>query len=408
METHHIRRTTFDHLSYEELVRDAGQFEVLPKNALYRLADELVNAGHVSAQDYRVLKEIIGTSGDDYLCSCSNRTLALRLGFAHVSQVSRAIRRLRDAGLLTAKDSGNCKREGGFGISIAILHVRYDELSSEVKWRREEEKQRTRQQRLYETAKRRIVTILKYNDVAEELAHVLYEAKEMAKAVINDARERTSAVFAQAAMLIQKSISKVLSLLGDAETLSNLDTNLTYGHDNFAIHIPITTLNPTRISNDKMQSANADQLFPSAASRGEKTLKKEYGGLDETIKRNVGRESTNKRADLSLEMVMAACPSIKPYLQRPVSGWPDLIDQCDAMARMCGVNVSAVQEGLHILGKQQFAVAMAIVLHKSLAEDETKRVKKPGGYVRGMIAKAVSGELHLDRTIFGLLSEQAA
>jgi hypothetical protein len=225
--------------------------------------------------------------------------------------------------------------------------------------------------------------------------------------VINDARERTSAVFAHAATLIQKSISKALSLLNDVEPVSNLDTNLTYVHDNFAIHIPITTLNPSGVSNDKMKSANADHSFLSAANCGEGAKKIKGGEFDGPIKRDRHREGLNNRADLSLEMVMVACPSIKPYLQRPVNGWADLIDQSDDMARMCGVNVSAVQEGLHTLGKQQFAVAMAIVLHKSLAEDQTKHVNKVGGYMRGMIAKAVMAELHLDRTIFGLMSEQA-
>jgi replication initiation protein RepC len=50
------------------------------------------------------------------------------------------------------------------------------------------------------------------------------------------------------------------------------------------------------------------------------------------------------------------------------------------------------------VGREQAAIAIAIV---SVKPPEHLR-STPGGYFRGMVAKAKSGELNLTRTIWGL------
>ncbi|MEP3295353.1 MAG: replication initiation protein RepC, partial [Pseudoruegeria sp.] len=50
------------------------------------------------------------------------------------------------------------------------------------------------------------------------------------------------------------------------------------------------------------------------------------------------------------------------------------------------------------------AAAVALIYDKHALGE----VSSPGGYLRGMIQKAQAGELHLDRSFYGRLSEVRA
>lgn len=56
------------------------------------------------------------------------------------------------------------------------------------------------------------------------------------------------------------------------------------------------------------------------------------------------------------------------------------------------------------LGKQVATAALALVFEKHCAGE----VSSPGGYLRGMVVKVGAGELHLERSLYGRLSGQAA
>jgi replication initiation protein RepC len=68
---------------------------------------------------------------------------------------------------------------------------------------------------------------------------------------------------------------------------------------------------------------------------------------------------------------------------------------------MAGISEHAWNAAQKVLGAQIAAAAIALVYDKY----ETGEVKSPGGYLRGMIEKAQKGELHLDRSFYGRLSE---
>jgi replication initiation protein RepC len=50
------------------------------------------------------------------------------------------------------------------------------------------------------------------------------------------------------------------------------------------------------------------------------------------------------------------------------------------------------------MGRERAAIAIAIVSTKDPAHFRTSA----GGYFHGMVAKAKAGELHLDRTLWGM------
>jgi replication initiation protein RepC len=107
-------------------------------------------------------------------------------------------------------------------------------------------------------------------------------------------------------------------------------------------------------------------------------------------------------ADVPIERVMVACWAVKKWLPAPIMDWNDLFRATHTLCAVLGISQSVKNEGINKLGKWPFSLAVAITLQKHERGD----VSKPGGYIRGMIAKAEKGELRLDRSIFGLLEHQ--
>jgi replication initiation protein RepC len=91
-------------------------------------------------------------------------------------------------------------------------------------------------------------------------------------------------------------------------------------------------------------------------------------------------------------------PKLQPYLRRPNPAWPDIVDAADWLRHDLGVSKSLWGDACLTLGRELAAVALAIV---STKEPEHFRTS-PGGYFHGMVAKAIAGELHLERTVWAL------
>lgn len=58
----------------------------------------------------------------------------------------------------------------------------------------------------------------------------------------------------------------------------------------------------------------------------------------------------------------------------------------------------------HKLGPKMAAAMIALIFDKYSAGEVTS----PGGYLRGMVEKGISGDLHLARSFYGRLNEQQA
>lgn len=399
----HRRKTTIAHLRFEKLVEEAKQIELLPMSKIYRLADNLVTCKMISKTDYLVLKGVIGAAGEGVICNLSNYSLASRSALSAESEVSRAVKRLRDRGYITVNDSANCKRHGDFGLNTKILHVRFDELTRQAALFRDERKNRHMLSKAYQSCKRRIGSLIEYNDLPEEMAHLLYETKGQAQAVVDDAKMTmavvSSEIYAKAKGLMERVIQEALRYIDQALVTEEMSCV----HDKNAMDIPSTTLNPSRNCNNKMKSANADHSVSQIAADGVDKGFEEKSGVE--IEPSKAEFSKPQGSKVTLEMVMQACPSIKHWTTSPIRGWADLVRQTDHLAACIGVHPSAVHEARRVLGQEHAAVAMAITLQKTDDPDENRQVKQPGGYIRGMIGKAERGELRLDRSIYGLLSQ---
>jgi replication initiation protein RepC len=93
-------------------------------------------------------------------------------------------------------------------------------------------------------------------------------------------------------------------------------------------------------------------------------------------------------------------PGLKPYLRRPEHPtWPELVDAAgDWLRPALGVSQSLWADACLAMGRKLAAVALAIVSTK----DPDHFTNLPAEYFRGMVAKHVAGELHLDRMVWAL------
>jgi replication initiation protein RepC len=97
------------------------------------------------------------------------------------------------------------------------------------------------------------------------------------------------------------------------------------------------------------------------------------------------------------ELVRLA-PRLKLYLRRPNPTWPELVDAADWLRHELDVSRPLWGEACLAMGREQAAIALAVVSTKDPAHFRTT----PGGYFHGMAAKAKAGELNLDRTLWAM------
>ncbi len=114
-----------------------------------------------------------------------------------------------------------------------------------------------------------------------------------------------------------------------------------------------------------------------------------------------------KRTALDLPVVMKACPEFASWARNMggyLKDWGDLHRVAGQLRPMIGISEHAWNVAQEQMGKQVATAALVLVFEKHAAGE----VASPGGYLRGMVQKAGAGELHLERSFFGRLSEAAA
>jgi replication initiation protein RepC len=91
-------------------------------------------------------------------------------------------------------------------------------------------------------------------------------------------------------------------------------------------------------------------------------------------------------------------PRLKPYLRDTSPRWPEIVEAADWLRDELGISKSIWGDACLAMGREQAAIAVAIVSAKPLNHFRGS----PGAYFHGMVSKAKSGELHLARTIWGM------
>ena len=92
-------------------------------------------------------------------------------------------------------------------------------------------------------------------------------------------------------------------------------------------------------------------------------------------------------------------PALACYLLTSLPTWADIVAAAGGSLRVAlGVSPSLWAEACRVLGREQAALALALVA----ARPPDHFSRGPGAYFAGMVTRAERGELHLDRTVWKL------
>ncbi len=94
-----------------------------------------------------------------------------------------------------------------------------------------------------------------------------------------------------------------------------------------------------------------------------------------------------------------------PYSPRP-TGWQDLIEAAYRLRPELGISQKSWGKACVELGRTGAAICVLLTDQAALRLDDP--VRKPAGYFNAMIQRATTGELHLHKSVFGILKREGA
>jgi replication initiation protein RepC len=329
--------------------------------------------------------------------SAATEQEALGLSPTRTKALNRA---LIEAGLVTMKDSPNGKRYGrrdpkgriveayGFDLSpLAARHAEFLRLAEEAKAEREELRRLRRRATIARNGIAQILeTAAEYGLPGEEWAILAREAGAIGRAL------RIAELPAEVALgvdnlerwqrLARERLETLLSgIKGAASDPVNPDPK---GPEN----------GPHQYTYNRNLHPQGDTVI---ASEGRSSVAGQGGAQDQAVPRRLPPEK-GRVLKLHPDELVRLAPRLKPYLRRPEPTWPDVVDAADWLRGDLDVSKPLWGEACLAMGREQAAIAIAIVSAKEPGHFRTSA----GGYFHGMVAKAKAGELNLDRTLWAL------
>lgn len=117
----------------------------------------------------------------------------------------------------------------------------------------------------------------------------------------------------------------------------------------------------------------------------------------ETLPRR-NRSDLSSALKLTPDELIRLAPRLVPYLRHPSPSWPEIVEAADWLRQDLGVSKPLWGEACLAMGREQAAIAIALVSAKPPSHFRSS----PGGYFHGMVERARGGDLYLGRTIWGL------
>ena len=339
--------------------------------------------------------------------SASMQQEALGLSATRVKAINRA---LIEAGLITMKDSPNGKRYGkrdpqgaiveayGFDLSpIAARHAEFVRLAEEARAERAEMGRLRRRATIARNGIAQILeTAAEYGFQGEEWTRLARDTRDLVQALRKVERPEEMALGVDSLERRQRAARERLeNLLAQvaAEAVRTVNPD-PLGAEN-GPHQYTYKPNPdpeqdTVIAAEECSRAGRQRADSGTAARPEQRQA-------EPASRH-GRQG--RVLKLHPDELVRLAPRLKPYLRRPNPTWPEMVDAADWLRHDLDVSKPLWGEACLAMGREQAAIALAIVSTKDPEHFRTT----PGGYFHGMVAKAKAGELNLDRTLWGLRS----
>jgi replication initiation protein RepC len=149
---------------------------------------------------------------------------------------------------------------------------------------------------------------------------------------------------------------------------------------------PTDTVMAGEACNSPAGTTVADQATPEQPAGQQQSKPAKPARIDGTVLR------------LSTDELVQLAPRLRGYLATPAPTWSDVVEAADWLRGELGVSKPLWGEACLAMGREEAAIAVAIVSAKPAGHFRSS----PGGYFHGMVAKAKAGELNLARTIWGL------
>jgi replication initiation protein RepC len=333
-------------------------------------------------------------------------------------------RELIEAGLITMKDSPNGKRYGrrdpktrligeayGFDLSpIAARHAEFVRLAEEAKAERAEMGRLRRRASIARNGITQILeTAAEYNFEGEEWVNLRRDSRNLTQALKRierleelalgveslerrqrQGRERLENLLAALAPAVPEAVNP------DPKGSENGPHQYTYKPNPYPQEDTVVASKECRAASERTVTELQTPVQPQEQAA-------------ETGKNGAGqgrpaRTDSGTVMRLSTDELVFLAPRLRSYLKTPTPAWPEIVNAADYLRGELGVSKSLWGEACIAMGREQAAIAIAIVSAKPAEHFRST----PGGYFHGMVVKAKAGELNLARTVWGLRQAVAA
>ncbi|MGH7072324.1 MAG: plasmid replication protein RepC [Acetobacteraceae bacterium] len=327
------------------------------------------------------------------------------------SQVKAINRQLIEAGLIAMKDSPNGKRYGkrdrqgqiveayGFDLApIAARHAEFMRLAEEARTEREEMRKLRRRATIARNGITQILeTVADYGFEGEEWALLARESQSLARALRRVEMPDEMTVGVQSLERRQRAARERLenllaTLAPDVSEAVDSDPKQPKNRPHHYTYKP----SPNPEQDTVIASEGSSRVGGTDVSDPE-TPEPPQGSQEKRTER-AARDDRGTVLRLNTDELVRLAPRLRPYLRSSAPTWREIVDAADWLRHDLGVSKSLWGEACLAMGREQAAIALAIVSAKPAEYFRTT----PGGYFFGMVAKAKAGELHLIRTIWAL------
>jgi replication initiation protein RepC len=337
------------------------------------------------------------------------------------SQVKNLNRHLVELGLVVMRDSPNGKRYGrrgpqgriieAYGFDLSPIASRFAEFQAVAQAGRDE-RARLQGLRRRATIARNGIRQLLETAVEQRITGGEWDAHHEAtwSASRGVAGRRNSEEIEMAVATLERAQSEMRHFLEvalgagrDSQTTDGgkaVDSNPKQP-ENWP-HITTTNhlLNPkdTVIAADESNFGTASTWRPTRTIEG--PTKHGFAQGIDNVKRGNSASRTDSGSLLKItpaELTRLA-PRLKPYLRDASPKWPEIVEAADSLRDEMGISKSIWGDACLAMGREQAAIAVAIVSAKPPGHFRGS----PGAYFHGMVSKARSGKLHLARTVWGM------
>ncbi|WP_343315412.1 plasmid replication protein RepC [Brucella sp. BE17] len=378
------RRMTAALFSVQQNVQQMPQGLKADKWQLYKWLCEAKDSYAVSDRSLGVLSALLSfhpqqelSASDRLIVFPSNKHLALRAHGMADATLRRHLSALVEAGFIARQDSPNGKRyarraKGGemqiaFGFSLAPLLARAHELETAAE-RVRSEKAALRELRERLTLLRRDITKLITFAMTENLSGNWNDIHSRFRAIVETIPRRT-----QHSTLVRL-VESMESLFAEIDNLLNNNKN-------------VEILSGNESQNERQQiESKPDSQYEEVNVKNSKSI---------SDKRLVSQEP-----DISLDMVLRACPEIQTYASHPIRQWHQLIETAEKIRGFIGIDTKLYCLANKMLGACNTAITIAYILERY------DNIQSPGGYLRILTQKAALGEFTIKAVVAGALHKK--